>query len=272
VLAGGNTITVADNASVNQVQIDQGVVDDLLVVHGEIAFTGGLLVTGALTGWPWAPADLLVDGTLRNEGTIGDGAHPVRIRALGDVVNMGAMTSARVEMAGPVDQAVATGPQGIAVPEFVLVSGLPGTGHQWYRDGAPLAGETGPDLLLNTVGAADHGAYHCEAGGVVSRTIVIAADVDVTDVPAPGDVLLAQNHPNPFNPATTIAFSLERAAHVELVVHDAAGRQVARLVDGVRGAGRHEVRWQPRRLPSGTYVYRLRTADGVQTRKCVLLK
>jgi len=49
---------------------------------------------------------------------------------------------------------------------------------------------------------------------------------------------------------------LDRAAPVSLVIYDLAGRAVARLVDGELAAGRHLVTWQPRALPSGTYINR----------------
>jgi hypothetical protein len=188
-----------------------------------------------------------------------------------DLENLGSMTNSRVTVAGTVDQMVGAGP-GIAVPEFVIESGLPGDGHQWYRDGTALDGETEPSLTLNTVGAADYGRYHCEAEGFVSRDVVIVELLDTTDVPIARGVTLEPNHPNPFNPTTTIAFSLDRGGPVSLVVYDLAGREVDRLVTGELGAGRHAVTWQPRGLASGVYVYRLRAGGVDVARKCSLLK
>ena len=71
--------------------------------------------------------------------------------------------------------------------------------------------------------------------------------------------------PNPFNPSTTIAFSLRASARVELAVYDLRGRKLAGLVSGRRDAGRHEVVWlgrddRGRALPSGTYLARLTIA------------
>src|SRR5690606_6748128 len=83
----------------------------------------------------------------------------------------------------------------------------------------------------------------------------------------PGGVTLAPNYPNPFNPATTIAFSVPRATPVRLTVHDALGRHVATLVDAVRPAGRYELRVDLSGLPSGVYFYRLSTAGFAQTRQ-----
>jgi hypothetical protein len=66
-----------------------------------------------------------------------------------------------------------------------------------------------------------------------------------------------QAYPNPFNPRTTIAFTLARNAQVRLPIYDLRGRQVAVLVDGELPAGRHEVLWDAAGLPSGLYVYRI---------------
>jgi subtilisin family serine protease len=102
-----------------------------------------------------------------------------------------------------------------------------------------------------------------------------AVDDDRPQTPAAPS--LAQNHPNPFNPATTIAFSVPRAGRVSLAVYDMAGRVVRTLVDGDLSAGPHAVTWRGRTdqgavASSGLYFYKLRTADTTITRKMTLLK
>lgn len=88
---------------------------------------------------------------------------------------------------------------------------------------------------------------------------------------------LEQNRPNPFNPATTIAFELPSAGDVELSVYTASGRRVATLVEGRVDAGRHAATWRgldDAGVPaaSGVYFFRL-TRDGESIlRKGVLLK
>ncbi len=88
---------------------------------------------------------------------------------------------------------------------------------------------------------------------------------------------LDQNHPNPFNPTTTIAFSLQRADRVTLVVYSPTGTRVATLLDRQMTRGSHAVQWDGRnangqRLASGVYFYRLATGTGALTRKMILLK
>ncbi|NUN70747.1 MAG: T9SS type A sorting domain-containing protein [Bacteroidetes bacterium] len=72
---------------------------------------------------------------------------------------------------------------------------------------------------------------------------------------------LGQNYPNPFNPATTIPFTLQRAAQVTVQVYDLLGRSIARLTDGEYEAGAHQLRWDAAGHASGVYLYRL-TAGG----------
>ncbi len=88
----------------------------------------------------------------------------------------------------------------------------------------------------------------------------------------PRDVTLDQNYPNPFNPATTIAFTLDRPVPVRLTVYDLLGRRRSTLVDGLRPAGRHEVRLDASGWTSGTYVYVLETPDRRRSRQMLLLK
>ncbi|UCE04016.1 MAG: S8 family serine peptidase [Candidatus Latescibacterota bacterium] len=88
---------------------------------------------------------------------------------------------------------------------------------------------------------------------------------------------LAQNVPNPFNPATSIAFELPRASAVELEVYSVRGRLVRTLLSERREAGVHRIFWdgldaRGERAPSGTYIYRLRVDGQALTRKMQLLK
>ena len=91
-----------------------------------------------------------------------------------------------------------------------------------------------------------------------------------TDVPS--EYVLEGNYPNPFNPETTIRFSVPESAQVRLVVHDVLGRQVRVLVDGTRVAGTHEVVFDASDLPSGTYLVRLTTPQGSFVQMMQLVK
>lgn len=106
-----------------------------------------------------------------------------------------------------------------------------------------------------------------------SADITMAADItSAEDEELPRTVRLLQNYPNPFNPTTTLEYEIATPQRVTLSVHDMLGRRVAVLVDGMRAAGPHEVAFDASDLPSGTYIYRLRTAGGTVTRVMTLAK
>ena len=88
----------------------------------------------------------------------------------------------------------------------------------------------------------------------------------------PSDFSLYTNYPNPFNPVTTIRFDVPVSSVVHLNVFNMLGQNVARLVNGVVQAGQHEMQFDGRSLPSGTYSYRLETSGVSLTRTMVLLK
>ena len=83
---------------------------------------------------------------------------------------------------------------------------------------------------------------------------------------------LDQNYPNPFNPETTIRFSLSLRGSAKLAVFDILGREIAVLVEGVKNAGRYEVVWDARLVPTGMYVCRLQSEGSVASRKMMVVK
>jgi hypothetical protein len=83
--------------------------------------------------------------------------------------------------------------------------------------------------------------------------------------------------PNPFNPVTTIRYTVDDAGYVELYVYDVSGALVRTLVRGVVPAGDSEVVWRGRddsgrQVASGVYLYQLRSRNFVESKKMVLLK
>ena len=79
-------------------------------------------------------------------------------------------------------------------------------------------------------------------------------------------------YPNPFNPTTSIGFSLARQGRVTLAVYDVLGRQVATLIDRTMNNGHHTVFFDGSNLSAGAYFLKIRTKDSVHTQKLVLLK
>ena len=85
------------------------------------------------------------------------------------------------------------------------------------------------------------------------------------------------NHPNPFNPTTTIAFVVERAQRVIISVFDVEGSRVATIANRTFAPGYHSVKWTGRDdagriVPSGTYLVQMETGDGTEARKISLVR
>ncbi len=129
-----------------------------------------------------------------------------------------------------------------------------------------------PSLTVTALAVTEEGFVFAGTDRGIYRSTRAIATAAEDEAALPEGFTLAPNHPNPFNPATTIRYALPEAAEVRLTVYDALGREVKRLVDGLRVAGEHEVVFEGQGLPSGVYMYRL-TAGGVtQTRRMVLMK
>ena len=90
-------------------------------------------------------------------------------------------------------------------------------------------------------------------------------------------IVLRQNHPNPFNPSTSIGYHLDSDAHVTLQILDSQGRLVRTLLDRAQLAGEYSIAWSGAdeggaMVPSGVYFYRLEALGRVHTRKMTLMK
>ncbi|MGD0339754.1 MAG: glycoside hydrolase family 3 N-terminal domain-containing protein [Bacteroidota bacterium] len=83
---------------------------------------------------------------------------------------------------------------------------------------------------------------------------------------------LYQNHPNPFNPTTTIGFSIPKAGFITLKVYNVLGAEVATLVSEPLSAGIYSKEWNAFSYASGVYFYRLQAGNFCQTKKLILLK
>jgi hypothetical protein len=91
-------------------------------------------------------------------------------------------------------------------------------------------------------------------------------------VGAPLSYLTARNYPNPFNPVTTIQYSIPETGSVRLTVYDLEGREVATLINGSQTAGTYSVAWDGGKSASGIYFYRISASGHVYTSRMLLLK
>lgn len=149
------------------------------------------------------------------------------------------------------------------------------TNNAYYVDNSYDVDCNGTLLVYYRVKAKDVGGGYSLATGWASIRVVDPNPMaEHRDVPAE-DVLefrLFQNTPNPFNPTTSITYSLAEDVHVSLKIYDVIGREAATLVDGMQSAGVRTVSFDGGQLPSGVYFYRIVAGRFTDFKKLLILK
>jgi hypothetical protein len=104
----------------------------------------------------------------------------------------------------------------------------------------------------------------------------VVVNVSITDLGEnphnPNSFNLYKNYPNPFNPSTTIRYSIPAAANVSIKIYNALGKEVTELVDEYKGSGTYEVNFNASDLSSGIYYYTLTAGNNSATNKMILIK
>jgi hypothetical protein len=179
---------------------------------------------------------------------------------------------------------------GVATVTYTNVTG--GWTGEGNLDLAPGFVGTGPDPYALGEGSPCIDAGTPDAGGLDLPALDLAGNLRVangrvdmgayefpavTGVPDATAASLLSIHPNPFNPQTTIQFSLPDAGHARLTIHDLRGRLVMTLLDDSIPAGQHSISWNGRfsdgrEAPSGVYLSRLEAAGYGETRKMMLIR
>jgi len=95
-------------------------------------------------------------------------------------------------------------------------------------------------------------------------------DQEIVEIPT--SHLLSQNFPNPFNPTTTIKFSIPVASVVTLKIYNILGEEVKTLVNEYKEIGNHTTQFDASSLSSGIYLYRMKAGSFVETKKMILIK
>jgi hypothetical protein len=111
----------------------------------------------------------------------------------------------------------------------------------------------------------------CSDGNIYKlRATVIGINGDPGIIPE--RYLLEQNYPNPFNPVTVIKYTIPVEGYVNIMVFDAAGREISTLVNETKNAGNYSVTWNAADFPSGIYFYRMTVNTISIEKKMVLIK
>ena len=135
-----------------------------------------------------------------------------------------------------------------------------------------------PDLTIATINkmtfVGDKDGWAVGNFGTILRVrSEIKVDVKKEGKEIPSRFALHQNFPNPFNPATTIKYSIPAGNHrVTLAVYNSLGQQLTTLINKVQNGGNYSIKFNAEKLPSGIYFYRLQAGNFTETRKMILLK
>ena len=119
---------------------------------------------------------------------------------------------------------------------------------------------------VNYVGALYSSLFDC----------ISASTLDVDEL-NPVNFYLSQNHPNPFNPITSISYELAYSSHVKITIHDMNGRLIKTLVNRAQSPGYKTVTWngknsQSKTVAAGVYIYTIEAGPFRSMKKMVFLK
>jgi hypothetical protein len=171
--------------------------------------------------------------------------------------------------------------------DIFLAAFDPSGGHVWSQGFGDAGEDEGLGISADASGnvhatgffngTVDFGGGGYTSAGAPDVWVAKYAATSVTAATPSYNTALLPNSPNPFNPTTTIRFTLEKPAHATLSVFDARGRHVTTLLDAARGAVPHAVRWdgaddRGASVSSGVYFYRLEAGATTLARKMVLVK
>ncbi len=113
-----------------------------------------------------------------------------------------------------------------------------------------------------------HGDNPVEEQG--PHSLVTTANKNGNNIPV--GFKLLQNYPNPFNPSTKIIYQMAKAGHVKIVVFNAMGKEVKKLVDEFQNSGIHKITFNAKGLSSGIYYYRILLNNYTDVKKMIYIK
>lgn len=159
------------------------------------------------------------------------------------------------------------GPDGTGFGYFSYANETAGTkfGQNYVDSGSAYDGM----YTDNASSEADTNGWWYIAQDSFKGVIAFATDVDDEK---PGAFMTAQNTPNPFNPTTTISYTIPEAGNVQVAVYNLAGQHVATLSDAPQQAGSHSLTWDASDLAAGVYFCTISAGSQSQTIKMTLLK
>ena len=138
-----------------------------------------------------------------------------------------------------------------------------------YSNGLGLVNKTETDLI-GLLPIYTMQLVYANIEGKVYGAIPVSVRSNINNVPA--SLFLSRNYPNPFNPTTTIKFTIPIRAAVNLNVYDVLGREIQCLLNETLNPGEYVVQWNAANFPSGLYFYRLVVGSYSHLGRMVLVK
>jgi hypothetical protein len=102
--------------------------------------------------------------------------------------------------------------------------------------------------------------------------MIVASSEGRVNVIEPIEFKLNSAYPNPFNPSTTISYTLANTANINLSVYNVSGQLIEKLKNGYQDAGNYEIVWDASQQPSGIYLLRLQSEHESFNQKLMLMK
>jgi hypothetical protein len=132
-----------------------------------------------------------------------------------------------------------------------------------------------PGAYANGIDIGNDNSVYVVGGNTAGATLKIlqgVTSVSGNENTNPSKYYLGNNYPNPFNPSTKISFGMQKSGFAEITIYDITGKAVKTILNKFMNAGSHTIDFNASGLSSGTYMYKLTTADFTETKKMILTK
>jgi hypothetical protein len=150
---------------------------------------------------------------------------------------------------------------------------------KWWKNLSDPPGDIGNEILNNVSNATDlfwvdFTAYDIwpEGSAMAKETSYDEACAETGNSTPLTKFELYKNYPNPFNPTTTIEFSIPKTTNVRLTVFDLLGREITQLINEQKFAGKYSAVFNGSQLSNGVYIFRLEAENVVLSKKMLLVK
>ncbi|OGV10269.1 MAG: hypothetical protein A2237_10820 [Stygiobacter sp. RIFOXYA2_FULL_38_8] len=159
---------------------------------------------------------------------------------------------------------------------FPTVSNIQVAANQWQVVSVPISRLNPNNYAVNSITIQNftnkQKTYFVDNINFNGTTLASKLSALTEDTTVPAGFNLDQNYPNPFNPSTIISFNISEQSFVTLKIYSILGQEVATLVSKTLPAGNYREVWDASNLPSGIYIYQLRSNDNVLVKKMNFIK